>query len=156
MSSDANRSASEEMPLPEGISVAPGVHIPASELQVSAISGGGPGGQHVNKSATRIAVQWNVRTSRALRDDQRDRVLQKLASRLDSDGSIRIVAGEYRSQLQNRRAAFERLQQLVARALLVPRTRKATKPTYGSVQERLSSKKQRSETKRQRRRPHDD
>lgn len=140
----------------DGIVVAPGVHIPAAELQVSAISGGGPGGQHVNKSATRVAVQWNVRTSRALRDDQRERVLDKLSSRLDSDGVIRIVAGEYRSQQQNRRAAFERLQQLVARALVVPRVRRATKPTYGSVQERLSSKRQRSQTKQQRRRPHDD
>jgi ribosome-associated protein len=140
----------------EGIDVAPGVRIPADELMVSAISGGGPGGQHVNKSATRIVVQWNVRRTRALRDDQRERVLLKLASRLDTDGSIRIVASEFRSQLQNRRAALERLQQLVARALLVPRVRKATKPTYGSVQERLSSKKQRSNTKQQRRRPIDD
>jgi len=140
----------------DGLTVAPGVHIPASELQVSAISGGGPGGQHVNKSATRVAVQWNVRTTRALRDDQRERVLLKLASRLDSEGVIRIVGGEFRSQQQNRRAAFERLQQLVARALVVPRPRKATRPTFGSVQERLSDKRQRSQTKQQRRRPLDD
>ena len=140
----------------DGLTVAPGVHIPAAELQVSAISGGGPGGQHVNKSATRVAVQWNVRTTRALRDDQRERVLLKLASRLDSEGMIRIVGGEFRSQQQNRRAAFERLQQLVARALVVPRPRKATRPTFGSVQERLSTKRQRSETKQQRRRPLDD
>ena len=140
----------------DGLTVAPGVHIPATELQVSAISGGGPGGQHVNKSATRVAVQWNVRTTRALRDDQRERVLLKLASRLDSEGMIRIVGGEFRSQQQNRRAAFERLQQLVARALVVPRPRKATRPTFGSVQERLSTKRQRSQTKQQRRRPLDD
>lgn len=140
----------------DGLTVAPGVHIPAAELQVSAISGGGPGGQHVNKSATRVAVQWNVRTTRALRDDQRERVLLKLASRLDSEGTIRIVGGEFRSQQQNRRAAFERLQQLVARALVVPRPRKATRPTFGSVQERLSTKRQRSQTKQQRRRPLDD
>jgi len=140
----------------DGLTVAPGVYIPASELQVSAISGGGPGGQHVNKSATRVAVQWNVRTTRALRDDQRERVLLKLASRLDSEGVIRIVGGEFRSQQQNRRAAFERLQQLVARALVVPRPRKATRPTFGSVQERLSDKRQRSQTKQQRRRPLDD
>ena len=141
---------------PEGVVVAPGIHIPAAEIEVSAISGGGPGGQHVNKSATRVAVKWNVRTSRALRADQRERVLDKLASRLDSDGSIRIVAGEFRSQQQNRRAALERLQQVVARALIVPRARRATKPTYGSVQERLSTKRQRSQTKQQRRRPVDD
>lgn len=140
----------------DALDVAPGVRIPLDELQISAISGGGPGGQHVNKSATRIAVQWNVRTTRALRDEQRTWVLDKLASRLDSDGALRIVAGEFRSQQQNRRAALERLQQLVARALVVPRTRKATKPTRGSVLDRLSSKKQRSTTKQQRRRPTDD
>jgi ribosome-associated protein len=140
----------------DGIVVTSGVYIPAAELQLSAISGGGPGGQHVNRSATRVALQWNVRTTRALRDDQRERVLTKLASRLDTDGVIRIVAGEYRSQQQNRRAALERLQQLVARALVVPRPRRATKPTFGSVQERLSGKRQRSQTKQQRRRPIDD
>lgn len=145
-----------DLPPADGLTVAPGVHIPASELQVTAIAGGGPGGQHVNRSATRIALQWNVRTSRALRDEQRERVLAKLASRLDGDGALRIVAGEFRSQQQNRRAAYERLQQLIARALVVPRSRKATRPTYGSVQERLATKKQRSETKRQRRRPIDD
>jgi ribosome-associated protein len=140
----------------DGIVVTSGVYIPAAELQLSAISGGGPGGQHVNRSATRVALQWNVRMTRALRDDQRERVLTKLASRLDTDGVIRIVAGEYRSQQQNRRAALERLQQLVARALVVPRPRRATKPTFGSVQERLSGKRQRSQTKQQRRRPIDD
>jgi ribosome-associated protein len=138
------------------LDVAPGVQIPLAELHITAISGGGPGGQHVNKSATRIAVQWNLRTTRALREDQRAWVLDKLSSRLDTDGSLRIVAGEYRSQQQNRRAALERLQQLVARALIVPRTRKATKPTRGSVLDRLTTKKQRSATKQQRRRPHDD
>ncbi|AMW05452.1 alternative ribosome rescue aminoacyl-tRNA hydrolase ArfB [Gemmatimonas phototrophica] len=140
----------------EVLEVAPGVQIPLAELQITAISGGGPGGQHVNKSATRIAVQWNLRTTRALRDDQRAWVLDKLSSRLDTDGALRIVAGEYRSQQQNRRAALERLQQLVARALIVPRARKATRPTRGSVLDRLTSKKQRSATKQQRRRPQDD
>ncbi|MCZ8205960.1 alternative ribosome rescue aminoacyl-tRNA hydrolase ArfB [Gemmatimonas sp.] len=140
----------------DGVTVAPGVHIPVAELQLSAIAGGGPGGQHVNRSATRVVLQWNVRSTRALRAEQRERVLEKLASRLDGDGALRIVAGEYRSQLQNRRAALDRLRQLVARALVVPRARKATKPTFGSVQERLSTKRQRAETKRQRRRPLDD
>jgi ribosome-associated protein len=139
----------------DGVTVAPGVHIPAAELQLSAIAGG-PGGQHVNRSATRVVLQWNVRSTRALRADQRERVLEKLASRLDGEGALRIVAGEYRSQLQNRRAALDRLRELVARALVVPRVRKATKPTFGSVQERLSTKRQRAETKRQRRRPLDD
>jgi ribosome-associated protein len=145
-----------EEPPDDALVVAPGVRIPLRELGITAITGGGPGGQHVNRSATRVSVTWNVRTSRALREEQRARLLDKLASRLDGEGSLRLVAGEFRSQQQNRRAALERLQQLVARALVVPRVRKATKPTRGSVEQRLTSKRQRSDTKRQRRRPPDD
>lgn len=140
----------------DALEITPQVRIPMTEIVLTAISGGGPGGQHVNKSATRIALQWNVRTSLALREEQRERLLQQLASRLDTEGQLRIVAGEYRSQQQNRRAALERLQQLVARALVVPRVRRATKPSRGAVQERLTDKRKRAETKRQRRRDHDD
>ena len=143
-------------PNDEALDVAPGVRIPLHEIVVQAISGGGPGGQHVNKSATRIALQWNVRTTRALREDQRERVLAKLGSRLDSDGAVRIVAGEYRSQQQNRRAALERLQELVSRALIVPRLRRATKPTRGSIEQRLTSKKRQGARKQERRRNFDD
>ena len=143
-------------PSDDALDVAPGVRIPLHEIMVQAISGGGPGGQHVNKSATRIALQWNVRTTRVLREDQRERVLAKLGSRLDSDGAVRIVAGEYRSQQQNRRAALERLQELVARALIVPRVRRATKPTRGSIEQRLTSKKRQGARKQERRRDFDD
>jgi ribosome-associated protein len=134
----------------DGVIVTPHVTIPYSELQLQAISGSGPGGQHVNRSATRIALSWNVRLTRALDEVQRQRVLGVLGSRLDSEGAIRIVAGEYRSQLQNRSAALERLAHLVARALVVPKLRKATKPTRGSVQRRLDEKRQRSHIKRER------
>ncbi|MCE2900304.1 MAG: alternative ribosome rescue aminoacyl-tRNA hydrolase ArfB [Gemmatimonas sp.] len=140
----------------EALDVAPGVRIPLAELEIQAIGGGGPGGQHVNRSATRIALQWNVRTTRALHDEQRARVLDKLAARLDSNGAVRIVAGEFRSQQQNRRAALDRLRQLVSRALIVPRPRKATRPSRGAVEERLNAKRQRAQTKQQRRRGHED
>ncbi|MDQ8163041.1 MAG: alternative ribosome rescue aminoacyl-tRNA hydrolase ArfB [Gemmatimonadota bacterium] len=142
-------------PSPDDLDVVPGVRIPASELALVAITGSGPGGQHVNRSATRIALQWNVRTTRALRDEQRALVMARLASRLDTDGALRIVAGEYRSQQQNRRAALERLVHLVARALVVQKARKATRPTRGSVERRLTDKRQRGEVKRQRRRDDD-
>lgn len=143
-------------PSDDALEITPSVRIPLSEIVLTAISGGGPGGQHVNKSATRIALQWNARTSRALREEQRAWLLQQLAARLDSDGALRIVAGEFRSQQQNRRAALERLRQLVTRALIVPRTRKATRPSRGAVLDRLNDKRKRSETKRQRRRDHDE
>lgn len=141
---------------PEGIIVTPHVTIPYAELEMTAITGSGPGGQNVNRSATRIAMRWNVRSSRALDDAQRTRVMGVLGSRLDSEGSIRIVAGEHRSQLQNRAEAMARLSQLVARALVVQKKRKATKPTRGSIEKRLTEKKQRSSTKRDRRSSHDD
>ena len=138
--------------LPHGaLDVAPGVRIPASELEVSAITGSGPGGQHVNRSATRIVLRWNVQRSTALTDDQRSRLVAKLAARIDNDGWIRIVSGEFRSQLQNRRAAFERLATLLSRALVVQKTRRPTKPTKASVERRLTEKKQRAEKKRMRR-----
>ena len=134
-----------------GIDVAPGVRIPETELLLRAITGSGPGGQHVNRSATRIELRWNVRMSRALNDAQRARVMQKLASRLDSEGMLRIVAGEYRSQQQNRRAAIERLISVVSRALVVPPSRKATRPTRASVERRLDDKRRRADTKHDRR-----
>lgn len=133
--------------------LAPGVPYPAHELEFRAITGSGPGGQHVNRSATRIALRWNVATSRVLSAAQRARLLEKLATRLDGDGAIRLVAGEFRSQEQNRRAALERLAQLVTRALIVQRPRTPTRPTRGSVERRLDAKRHRSATKQQRRGP---
>lgn len=147
----------EETPNVDGIVVTPHVTIPYTELDLQAITGSGPGGQNVNRSATRIALRWNVRTTRALDESQRERVAAVLASRLDTDGNIRIVAGEHRSQLQNRAEAATRLAALVARALIIPKTRRATKPTRGSVEKRLTGKRQRSHTKRDRgSRPHHD
>ncbi|HYW32926.1 MAG TPA: alternative ribosome rescue aminoacyl-tRNA hydrolase ArfB [Gemmatimonas sp.] len=143
-------------PEPEAIVVAPGVRIPVAEVELRGITGGGPGGQHVNRSATRVALRWNLRATRALSAEQRTRLVEKLGSRLDADGTLRIVAGEYRSQLQNRRAAIERLVALLARALVVQPKRKATRPTHGSIERRLDAKRQRSDTKRGRRFDADD
>ncbi|MGV3708823.1 MAG: alternative ribosome rescue aminoacyl-tRNA hydrolase ArfB [Gemmatimonas sp.] len=147
-------SAREQTP-GDDIVVTASVTIPVAELEYTAITGSGPGGQNVNRSATRIALRWNVRTSQALNDVQRERVMGVLAPKLDSAGNIRIVAGEYRSQMQNRAEASTRLAQMLARALVVPKTRKATKPTRSSVEKRLTEKKQRSGTKRDRRSQHD-
>lgn len=152
----ADDESATQSPAPDALQIAPGVRIPWTELEVRAITGSGPGGQHVNRSATRVSLRWNVRTSRALSDDQRSRVLGKLASRLDADGTLRIVAGEHRSQQQNRRAAIDRLVAIIERALVVQKTRKATKPTRGAVERRLTEKRQRADTKRSRRRDGDD
>jgi len=125
--------------------------IPRAELVYRASRAGGAGGQHVNTSSTRIELLWNVRDTQVLDDAQRARVTGKLASRLDGDGWLRVVSSARRSQLQNREAAEDRLVALITAALVVPRTRKATKPTRGSKETRLAEKKKRGDTKRQRR-----
>ena len=117
---------------------------------------GGPGGQHVNTSSTRIEVTWNIRWSAAVSDAQRARLLRVLKSRLDGEGSIRVVASDTRSQRQNRELAEQRLAEVVRRALVVPRKRKATKPTRASVERRLEGKKRSGVKKRERRVRDDD
>ena len=127
------------------------VAIPRAELVYRASRAGGAGGQHVNTSSTRIELLWNVRATQALDEAQRARVASKLASRLDGEGWLRIVSSARRSQLQNREAAEERLLELIRGALTVPKRRKATKPSRGAKEARLSEKKKRGDTKRQRR-----
>jgi ribosome-associated protein len=125
--------------------------IPRGELDVRVSRSSGAGGQHVNKTSSRVEIFWNVRGSRALSEDQRARLLDLLASRLTTDGSIRIVASEMRSQLRNRDLAEEKLADLVRRALVIPRKRRPTRPTKASKEARLEGKKRRSHTKRERR-----
>jgi ribosome-associated protein len=92
-----------------------------------------------------------------LKDEQRGRLLTRLATRLDGEGRLRIVASESRSQLRNREAATERLREVVAAALAVPKPRKRTKPSRAAKAARLDAKRRRAATKRERRPPrHDD
>ncbi|GAC1494618.1 MAG: alternative ribosome rescue aminoacyl-tRNA hydrolase ArfB [Gemmatimonadaceae bacterium] len=127
------------------------VSIPRTELDVRVSRSSGAGGQHVNKTSSRVEIFWNVITSRALTEAERTRLREKLASRLTIDGSIRVVASDMRSQSRNRDLAEERLADLVRRALTVPRTRRATKPTRAATEARLDSKKRHSTKKRDRR-----
>ena len=139
------------MPKEGALAVTGTVSIPRTELQYRATRAGGAGGQHVNTSSTRIEVLWNVTTSQALDEGARARVTTKLASRLDGEGTLRVVSSARRSQVQNREAAEARLAELVRGALAVPRRRKATRPTRAAKEARLGDKRKRSETKRQRR-----
>src|SRR5882724_7208180 len=86
--------------------------IPRSELDVRVSRSSGAGGQHVNKTSSRVEVFWNVVNSRALDEEQRNRLRGKLASRMTSDGSVRVVASDMRSQSRNRELAEERLADL--------------------------------------------
>ena len=105
----------------------------------------------MNTSSTRIELLWNPAASRAPSREQRDRLLEKLAARLDAEGNVRVVASAYRSQLRNREDAERRLADLVRRALQVPKPRKKTRPGKAAVEARLRSKKLASEKKARRR-----
>lgn len=133
------------------LEVTPSVAIPRAELVYRASRAGGAGGQHVNTSSTRIELLWNLRSTTTLDPEVRARLEEKLAGKMDGEGWIRIVSAVRRSQAQNREAAETRLIAMVRGALVVQKRREATKPTFGSKQERLAEKKQRSETKRLRR-----
>lgn len=136
----------------DAIVVGARVRIPRTELVVRATKSGGPGGQHVNTSATRIELTWRPAASAALDEAQKARVVAALAARLDAEGTLRIVASEHRSQAQNREAATARLAALVRGALVVPKVRRATKPTAASKRARLEDKARRATVKRERRR----
>ena len=126
--------------------------IPDNELRFRAVRAGGPGGQHVNKTSTRVEVLWDVGQSAVLSDDQRRLLLHKLANRIGADGVLRVAAGARRSQLQNRAAAVQRINELVQSALERPTPRKKTRPPRRAAEERLTAKKKRSEVKERRRR----
>jgi ribosome-associated protein len=126
------------------------VSIPRSELDFRASRSSGAGGQHVNKTSSRIEVFWNPLSSSALTDAQRDRLRHKLASRIATDGSVRVVASDMRSQSRNKDLAEERLADLVRAALIVPKKRRATKPTRAAKEARLEGKKRQSHKKRER------
>lgn len=126
------------------------VAIPAAELVIRASRSGGPGGQHVNTSSTRVEVTWGALESPVLTDTDREHLRVRLASRLDSSGTLRVVAADTRSQTQNRALALHRLAKLVREALVVPKKRRATKPTRASKQARVDTKKRRGAQKKDR------
>jgi ribosome-associated protein len=144
------------MPDATHLAIAPDLQLPVSELDFRASRSGGPGGQHVNTSSTRVEVWWDVGASPSLSEAQRQRLLSRLASRLDNAGRLRLVSSTSRSQLRNREDAIERLCEVVARALAVPKPRKRTKPSRAAKAARVDAKRRRSAVKRDRRRPPQD
>ena len=135
------------------LDVSPELRVPFAELEFRASRSGGPGGQHVNTSSTRVELTWDVAGSPALSEEQRRHLLARLASRLDSAGRLRVVSSATRSQLRNREDATERLREVVASALVIPKKRKRTRPTRAAKAARLESKRRRAATKRDRRPP---
>ena len=130
--------------------------VPEAELEFRASRAGGPGGQHVNKASTRIEVLWNVAQSPSLDETSRQRIVERLAARIDTAGVLRVVAAERRSQLRNRLAAARRLQTLVDRALHEPKARKPTKVPRAVKERRLAGKRRRGVAKKLRGRPREE
>jgi ribosome-associated protein len=125
------------------------VRIRGHDLVERFTTSGGPGGQHANRSQTRVELSVDLRTCNGLRDTDRARLLSRFGDR------VVVVAGEERSQTRNRQLARRRLAALLRNALAVRRPRRATRPTAASQTRRLEAKRRRSQQKRDRRRPAD-
>lgn len=125
-----------------------GIIIPENELEITASRSGGPGGQHVNKTSSKITVRWNVKTSNALSDEQKARVLEKLGAKLTIDGDLIVHNSSTRSQEQNRKFALDKLADEIKKALYVSKKRMATRISRSGKEARLQSKSRRSMTKK--------
>ena len=146
------------MPLPAGdrLVVSPRLAIPLAEIRMSASPSGGPGGQHANRSSTRVDLVFDVLGSPSLSASQKARLARVLCGRMTAPGSLRVSSRRERSQFQNRRAALARLAELLASALAPRKPRTATRPTAGSREARLAAKKRRAAVKRERARASDE
>ena len=126
------------------------VSIPTAELQFRFSTSSGPGGQHANRSATRVTLLFDVAQSPSLDETSRARLQQKLAPRLDKAGVLMIDVQDSRSQYRNRATAVLRFQLILANALKQPKKRRKTKPSRTAIEKRLTKKKQRSRRKQER------
>jgi ribosome-associated protein len=133
------------------LTIRPGVEISEAELRWRFSRSSGPGGQGVNTTDSRVELSWDLEATTALRPALKERARERLGNRL-VDGVLTVVASEHRAQLRNREAALERLADLVARAIEPPPPpRRATRPSRGAKERRISAKKRRGEIKRLRR-----
>jgi ribosome-associated protein len=133
------------------IEITPTLSIDDSEITLEFIRASGPGGQNVNKVATAVQLRFDLRNSPSLADDVKERLTKLAGSRLTDDGILLIEAKRYRTQEQNRADAILRLTELIQKALVPPKRRRATRPTLASKTERIQSKKRRGEIKKLRR-----
>lgn len=130
--------------------------LPLAELRYRATRSGGPGGQHVNTSSTRIELEFDVAGSPSLTEAQRGRIQERLSNRISGEGVLLLSSSGSRSQHQNREEVTERLATLLADALRRPKPRRKTRVPRAAKEARLKEKKKRSETKRKRGRPASD
>lgn len=127
------------------------IAIDEREIEERFILASGPGGQNVNKVATAVQLRFDALRSPSLSGEVRERLMRLAGRRLTKEGMLVITAARHRSQERNRQDALERLIDLIARAAIAPKPRRATKPTAASKRRRLEAKTQRSQVKRLRR-----
>lgn len=144
-----------ERVLPRHLTIRPGFVVPLRELSWRFSRSAGPGGQSVNTADSRVELSFDLARSEAVPEQMRARALSRLEGRL-IDGVLTLTAADQRSQLRNRDAAAERLVRVLREATAPPpRTRRATRPSRGAVERRISGKKHRAAIKKDRRRPED-
>ena len=133
--------------------IQPGTEIPLTEIEFSYARSSGPGGQNVNKVNTKAVLRWNLTLSPSLPASLRDRLLEKLQSKLTRDGEIVIASDRYRDQTRNREDALDKLQKLLSTAAQRPKPRKKTKPSRASQQRVQKAKTKHREKKQLRKTP---
>lgn len=127
-----------------------GISIPYRELEITTSRSSGSGGQHVNKTETRITVRWNVKKTSVFTERLKEHVLKNLESRLTTNGDLIIHNSESRSQVQNKKNALAHLAAIVRKALFVPKKRMKTKVPKKAKEKRLQEKKRRGDIKKER------
>lgn len=135
-----------------GIALAPGVRVPAQSIQITFVRSSGPGGQNVNKRSTKAQLRIRI-DDIPLNDRAHARFCRLARGAINSVGELVLSADDTRSQSRNKKACMDRLREIVMRAMIEPKSRRATKPTRGSIRRRLEDKKRRSETKQRRKPP---
>jgi ribosome-associated protein len=127
--------------------------IPEREIDFSASRSGGPGGQHVNKTSTRVTLAFDVEGSESLTREQKNKLWARLGNRMTGDGVLKVSSGETRSQFSNREIARKRLAEMIGKALVPPKRRKKTKPSRAAKERRIQRKKKRGMKKKLRQSP---
>ncbi len=136
---------------PAMLEISDRVRIPDEEFSWTYVRSGGPGGQNVNKVASKAVLRWNVADSPSLPDDIKSRLQQQQRSRITNEGDLLLTSQRYRDQERNRDDCLEKLAEMLRAAMVVPKKRRKTKPSRGAHERRLAAKKRRSALKSSRR-----